>query len=146
MLQIQGTAGSERCRFSQRLPLHLSELAPVSPDMARSLRDLQNIAHDLRERACTSRPRSSRSTRAPPAGKAFLDMLGMFAEFETSLRRERQLEGIAAAKAKGVYEGRPATIDRAEVGRREVEGLGATEIACKLRIDRASVYRVLARR
>ena len=33
------------------------------------------------------------------AGKAFLDMLGVFAEFETNLRRERQLEGIAAAKA-----------------------------------------------
>ena len=31
------------------------------------------------------------------AGKAFLDMLGVFAEFETNLRRERQLEGIAAA-------------------------------------------------
>jgi len=37
------------------------------------------------------------------AGKAFLDMLGVFAEFETNLRRERQLEGIRAAKARGVY-------------------------------------------
>jgi DNA invertase Pin-like site-specific DNA recombinase len=33
------------------------------------------------------------------AGKCFLDMLGVFAEFETNLRRERQLEGIAKAKA-----------------------------------------------
>jgi DNA invertase Pin-like site-specific DNA recombinase len=40
------------------------------------------------------------------AGKAFLDMLGVFAEFETNLRRERQLEGISAAKASGVYKGR----------------------------------------
>jgi DNA invertase Pin-like site-specific DNA recombinase len=46
-----------------------------------------------------------------PAGKAFLDMLGVFAEFETNLRRERQMEGIAAAKARGVYKGRPATIE-----------------------------------
>ena len=38
-------------------------------------------------------------------------MLGVFAEFETNLRRERQLEGIAGAKAKGVYKGRPSTID-----------------------------------
>ena len=44
---------------------------------------------------------------SPAAGKAFLDMLGVFAEFGTNLRRERQLEGIAAAKAKGVYKGRP---------------------------------------
>ena len=33
-------------------------------------------------------------------------MLGVFAEFETNLRRERQLEGIQAAKARGVYKGR----------------------------------------
>jgi DNA invertase Pin-like site-specific DNA recombinase len=42
-------------------------------------------------------------------------MLGVFAEFETNLRRERQLEGIARAKAEGVYEGRPASIDAAKV-------------------------------
>lgn len=70
-------------------------------------------------------------------GKAFLDMLGAFAEFETNLRRERQLEGIAAAKARGVYKGRPATIDAAEVGRLKAEGLGATEIAGKLGIGRS---------
>jgi DNA invertase Pin-like site-specific DNA recombinase len=44
-----------------------------------------------------------------------LDMLGVFAEFETNLRRERQLEGIAKAKAAGVYKGRPASIDAAQV-------------------------------
>ena len=44
------------------------------------------------------------------AGKAFLDMLGVFAEFETNLRSERQMEGIAAAKLRGVYKGRPASI------------------------------------
>jgi pimeloyl-ACP methyl ester carboxylesterase len=43
----------------------------------------------------------------------FLDTLGVFAEFETSLRRERQLEGIAKAKAAGVYKGRPPSIDTA---------------------------------
>jgi DNA invertase Pin-like site-specific DNA recombinase len=48
-------------------------------------------------------------------GKCFLDMLGVFAKFETNLRRERQLEGIAKAKAAGVYKGRPASIDAAQV-------------------------------
>ena len=48
------------------------------------------------------------------AGKAFLDMLGVFAEFETNLRKERQLEGIAKAKAEGVYKGRPPSIDVAQ--------------------------------
>jgi DNA invertase Pin-like site-specific DNA recombinase len=42
------------------------------------------------------------------AGKCFLDMLGVFAKFEVNLRRERQLEGIADAKARGVYKGRKA--------------------------------------
>ena len=45
------------------------------------------------------------------AGKAFLDMLGVFAEFETNLRKERQLEGIAARLGRGVYKGRKPTID-----------------------------------
>ena len=44
-------------------------------------------------------------------------MLGVFAEFETNIRKERQLEGIAAAKAAGVYKGRKAIIDAAEVRR-----------------------------
>jgi DNA invertase Pin-like site-specific DNA recombinase len=39
------------------------------------------------------------------AGKCFLDMLGVFAEFETNLRRKRQLEGIAKAKAASVSRG-----------------------------------------
>jgi DNA invertase Pin-like site-specific DNA recombinase len=73
-------------------------------------------------------------------------MLGVLAEFETNLRRERQLEGIAAAKARGVYKGRKPIIDAGEVRRlSEEEKLGATTIARRLGIGRASVYRVLGR-
>jgi DNA invertase Pin-like site-specific DNA recombinase len=70
-------------------------------------------------------------------------MLGVFAEFETNLRKERQLEGIARAKAAGVYTARKPSIDTEEVARLKREGLGATEIAKRLKIGRASVYRVL---
>jgi DNA invertase Pin-like site-specific DNA recombinase len=70
-------------------------------------------------------------------------MLGVFAEFETNLRRERQLEGIAKAKAAGVYKGRPASIDAAQVRELQAQGMGATEIAKALGIGRASVYRAL---
>jgi DNA invertase Pin-like site-specific DNA recombinase len=59
------------------------------------------------------------------AGKCFLDMLGVFAEFETNLRRERQLEGIAKAKAEGVYKARPASIDAAQVREMKSQGLGS---------------------
>jgi DNA invertase Pin-like site-specific DNA recombinase len=80
------------------------------------------------------------------AGKAFLDMLGVFAEFETNLRRERLLEVIAAAKVRGVYKGRKPSIDRAEVLRlRREERLGPAAIARRLGIGRASVYRLLGK-
>ena len=62
-------------------------------------------------RALKARGAALKATEQPidtstAAGKAFLDMLGVFAEFETNLRRERQMEGIAAAKARGVYAGK----------------------------------------
>jgi DNA invertase Pin-like site-specific DNA recombinase len=69
-------------------------------------------------------------------------MLGVFAEFETNLRRERQMEGIAKAKEAGVYKGRPATIDAGEVRRLRAEGMGPAAIARRLKIGRASVYRL----
>jgi DNA invertase Pin-like site-specific DNA recombinase len=69
-------------------------------------------------------------------------MLGVFAEFETNLRRERQLEGIAAAKVRGVYKGRPATINPEEIATRMAKGMGASAIAKELGIARASVYRI----
>jgi DNA invertase Pin-like site-specific DNA recombinase len=67
----------------------------------------------------------------------------VFAEFETNLRRERQMEGIAAAKERGVYKGRPASINVGKVAALKTEGLGASVIAKRLKIGRASVYRVL---
>lgn len=70
-------------------------------------------------------------------------MLGVFAEFETNLRKERQLEGIAKAKAEGVYKGRPATIDTSRVRALRATGMGASAIAKELKIGRASVYRCL---
>ena len=112
--------------------------------LARSIGDLQDIVRTVRTKGASLKATEQPIDTATAAGKAFLDMLGVFAEFETNLRKERQLEGIAAAKAKGVYKGRPATIDTAKVAALKAEGLGATEIAKRLGVGRASVYRVLA--
>ena len=72
---------------------------------------------------------------------------GVFAEFETNLRQERQAKGIAAAKARGVCKGRKAKIDAAVVRKlRYEEKLGPAEIARQLGIGRASVYRVLGKK
>jgi DNA invertase Pin-like site-specific DNA recombinase len=57
----------------------------------------------LKEVKNRSAPQREATHTSTAAGKCFLDMLGVFAEFETNLRRERQLEGIAKAKAAGVY-------------------------------------------
>ena len=112
--------------------------------LARSMKDLQDIVHDLKGRGVALKATEQPIDTGTAAGKAFLDMLGVFAEFETNLRRERQMEGIAAAKAKGVYKGRPATIDPAEIRRlHKEERLGPAAIARRLGIARSSVYRVL---
>ena len=79
--------------------------------LARSLRDLQNIVHELKGKGVSLRATEQPVDTGTAAGKAFLDMLGVFAEFETNLRRERQLEGIKAAKARGAYQGRKPSID-----------------------------------
>src|SRR5215510_9066293 len=113
--------------------------------LARSLRDLQNIVHELRERGVHLKATEQPVDTSTAAGKAFLSMLGVFAEFENNLRRERQMEGINAAKARGVYKGRTPSIQADEVRRLRKEGLGATAIAKKLGVGRASVYRVLTR-
>jgi DNA invertase Pin-like site-specific DNA recombinase len=73
----------------------------------------------------------------------FLDMLGVFAEFETNLRKERQLEGIAKAKAAGIYKGRKPSIEPAQVRELKAQGMRPADIAKTLGIGRASVYRVL---
>jgi DNA invertase Pin-like site-specific DNA recombinase len=73
--------------------------------LARSIGDLQDIVRTVKTRGASLKATEQPIDTSTAAGKCFLDMLGVFAEFETNLRRERQLEGIADAKARGVYRG-----------------------------------------
>jgi DNA invertase Pin-like site-specific DNA recombinase len=111
--------------------------------LARSVADLQDVVRELKAKGAHLKATEQPIDTSTAAGKAFLDMLGVFAEFETNLRRERQMEGIAKAKAEGVYKGRKPSIDAVRVRALAAEGLGATEIARRLSIGRASVYRML---
>jgi DNA invertase Pin-like site-specific DNA recombinase len=114
--------------------------------LAGSLKGLQDIVHELKARGIALKASEQPIDTGTAAGKAFLDMLGVFAEFETNLRRERQLEGISAAKARGVYQGRKPSIDAVELRRlRCEEKLGPAAIARRLGIGRASVYRLLGK-
>jgi DNA invertase Pin-like site-specific DNA recombinase len=114
--------------------------------LARSIGDLQDIVRAVRARGASLKATEQPIDTSTAAGKCFLDMLGVFAEFETNLRRERQLEGIAKAKAAGVYKGRPPSIDVTKVRQLKAQGMGASEIAKALKIGRASVYRALGER
>jgi DNA invertase Pin-like site-specific DNA recombinase len=111
--------------------------------LARSLLDLEGIVRELRAKNVHLKALEQPVGTATPAGKAFLQMLGVFAEFETALRRERQMEGIAKAKAAGVYKGRKPSVPVEEVCRLKDEGVPPSEIAKRLGVGRTSVYRAL---
>lgn len=111
--------------------------------LARSMKDLQDIVHELKGKGVALKATEQPIDTSTAAGKAFLDMLGVFAEFETNLRRERQLEGIAKAKKEGVYKGRKPSIDVERVRALRASGMGPAAIAAELKMARSSVYRVL---
>ena len=126
--------------------LHAGDVLTVTKldRLARSVGDLMRIVDLLAEKGASLRVLNAHIDTSTASGKAFLSMLGVFAEFETNLRRERQLEGIAKAKVDGVYKGRPASIDADQVRQLKSDGKGATEIARAMGVGRASVYRLLA--
>ncbi len=111
--------------------------------LARSLSDLEGIVQSLAAKKATLRATEQPIDTSNAAGRAFLQMLGVFAEFETALRRERQLEGVAKAKALGVYKGRKKSVDAEAVRSLLASGVGASQVAKQMGISRASVYRCL---
>lgn len=82
------------------------------------------------------------------SGKLTLTMFAAMAQFEREMMLERQREGIAKAKLDGKYKGRKPTARAKtnEVVKLRSDGLGPTEIANRLGIGRASVYRLLGRK
>ena len=71
-------------------------------------------------------------------------MLGVFAEFETNLRKERQLAGRAAAKAKGKYLGRRASLtDEQKQEIRTKDGMNPSALSSEYGISRGTVYNVI---
>ncbi|AUH35696.1 recombinase family protein [Paracoccus tegillarcae] len=109
--------------------------------LARSLSDLQAIVTRLKEKGAHLAATEQPVDTSTATGKAFFDMLGVFAEFETNLRRERQAEGIAAAKDRGVYRGRKPKIDMDEIREKLKAGQSPTRIARDMKISRGTVYK-----
>ena len=111
--------------------------------LARSVADLAAIVHQLEQTGVALRATEQPIDTSTAAGRCFLQMLGVFAEFETAIRKERQMEGISKAKAEGRYKGRPASIDAQTVRKLHEGGMRPAHIAKHLGIGRASVYRAL---
>lgn len=114
--------------------------------LARSVAHLLSLVDTLNRKGVALRILGMGIDTATPTGKLMLTVLGGIAEFERELMLERQKEGVARAKAEGKYKGRKPTARAKtdEVRRLRADGLGATEIAVRLGIGRASVYRALA--
>jgi len=125
-------------------------LTVTKPDrLARSVPDLLGIVAKLDAKGVSLRVLSMNGgaplNEKDPTARLTLTVLGAVAEFERALMLERQREGIAKAKGEGRYKGRKPTAKAksADVQRLNAAGAGAIEIAKKLGISRASVYRVL---
>jgi DNA invertase Pin-like site-specific DNA recombinase len=113
--------------------------------LARSIEDLVRITTGLKTKGVSLSVLSMNLDTSTPTGKLMLNMLGSIAEFERALMLERQREGIAKAKAEGKYKGRaPTARSQADSVRKlKADGIKAEQIAARLGISRASVFRVL---
>jgi DNA invertase Pin-like site-specific DNA recombinase len=111
--------------------------------LARSISHMLSVMDTINRKGAALRILGMGIDTGTPTGKLILTMLGGIAEFEREIMLERQREGVAKAKAQGKYKGRKPTamLQADEVQRLKAEGLGATEIAARLGIGRASVYR-----
>lgn len=115
--------------------------------LARNLQDLLSIVSQLNGKGVSIRFIKDNLTFPPEgtdgASKLYLSILGAVAEFERSIIKQRQREGIQKAKAKGVYKGRKPTIDKDRILALRDEGNSTYKIAEVMGISRMTVHRAL---
>ena len=126
------------------------QLIVVSMDrLARSLIDLHRLVDELTERGVSVKflkEGQTYSLDSSPVAKLMLGLLGSVAEFERSIICERQAEGIAKAKARGVYKGRAKVLNEEQIAQaREWVGAGIpkAEVARRFGIGRTTLYKYL---
>ena len=114
--------------------------------LALSMRDLLRIVDLIQEKKAALRILGTDIDTGTPTGKLMLNLLGSFAEFERQIMLERQRAGIARAKSEGKFKGRKPTARAKSDALMQLHGQGvaAAEIAHRLEVSRASVYRVIA--
>jgi len=115
--------------------------------LARSTYHLTQIAEELKKKGVNLIVLDQNIDTSTPTGKLLFNMLASIAEFETEIRKERQMEGIAKAKENGVQFGRKSKLldQEVEAMRREREsGVKISDLMVKYSLSKASVYRLLA--
>ncbi|MDB5660879.1 MAG: integration/recombination/inversion protein [Cypionkella sp.] len=148
--KISGSQATNRPALQEMISFSREgdEVVVLSIDrLARDLRDLQAIVTTLTTKGVTVSFQMEKLTfsnaATDPLSTLQLQLMGAFAEFERAIIRKRQQEGIAIAKSKGVYKGRPPTIEKSKVVELRQSGMQPTKIAREMKISRASVYRAL---
>jgi DNA invertase Pin-like site-specific DNA recombinase len=97
--------------------------------------------HALEEKGASLRVLEPAIDTGGPMGRMVLTVLGMVAEMELGFIRDRQRAGINAAKAKGIYKGRPVTFDHPRIVSLRKKGMGVAEIAKAIGCKRGNVYK-----
>ena len=113
--------------------------------LARSTQDLLDIADRVKAKKADLSILNLGADTSTATGKLIFTIIGAVGAFERELMLERQREGIAKAKAEGRYRGRQPTARarEAEVKALKADGVRPVDIARRLGIGRASVYRIL---
>jgi DNA invertase Pin-like site-specific DNA recombinase len=139
--------GRDQLEAALRLLDEGDTLLALHPDrLARDTADLLTIAKRVIEKKAVLRIHDPSIVMdgTDMMAEVMLTIFGLVGMMEKHFIKARQKRGIEAAKAKGVYKGRPVSISADVVQELRAQGLGATEIAKRLKIGRASVYRALA--
>jgi DNA invertase Pin-like site-specific DNA recombinase len=118
--------------------------------LSRTMRDLQNLVADLNARNIAVefvKEHLAFTGEESAMSKLMLSILGGVAEFERAITRERQREGIAVAKSKGVYRGRKKALSLEQVEtlkERVAAGERKAALAREFDISRPTLYQYLA--
>ena len=114
--------------------------------LARSIADLTAIVAQIEAKGVALRILDMNIDTSSPTGRLMMNLIGSIAQFEREIMLARQREGIAKAKAKGLYRGRVPTARRQSSRVLELASTGApaATIASELGIGRSSVYRILS--
>ena len=83
--------------------------------LGRSTRDLLNIVNRMEKKGIELKVLDQNIDTGTPTGKLMFTMIGAIAEFENELRKERQADGIAMARSRGVHLGRKSSITQEQI-------------------------------